>query len=364
MALRAAFSGALRKLFAVVCGWSVVACGGERAPGSSPAVPESAILVPSSITRLVEPDTAFIGLPIYLAVSSRNEYLVVDRYSLRVSRFDSVGQFKGTFGREGYGPNEFKQPAFLQLVDDTTALVVDRLRRDFTLWNVNSSSVVARVPIEGEPGPFIAVGGSITGAVFDRFRGTIAARWRRLDSAPEHLGTLPAAFAPTNRFATIYGHIPFTIFQDSIAYLTGESNYMRIADSLWIVVDSTAIPRRIRRGAPETIDTALTAKTNIYDISRQLSTPFAVHRLSNGRFAVLHLDYAVRNNLALGSMFLTILSKQNSSRCTDILLPVHDSTAIPEVSFRGDTLFVLDQYILGERAVTDVLRFTLDLGVC
>lgn len=190
---------ALRGFFAVACGWSLVACGNERAPGAAPAVPGSTILIPSSITRLIEPDTALIGLPIYLAVSSRNEYFVVDRYSLRVSRFDSAGQFKGTFGREGFGPNEFKQPAFLQLVDDTTALVVDRLRRDFTLWNVNSSSVVARVPIEGEPGPFVALGGSITGAVFDRFGGTIAARWRRLDSAPELLGTLPAAFAPTNR---------------------------------------------------------------------------------------------------------------------------------------------------------------------
>lgn len=346
----------------VVCAFA--ACSNDWPRSDSPESSNTASLAPVAVTRLSDSDTAYIGIPISLAVSAGNDYFIIDQASIRVMRYDSSGRFQGTFGRYGQGPNEFMMPFFIELVDDSTVLVSDVGRRDFTLWNVDSVSVRSRVPYEGEIGFFAAERGIITGTVFNRLTGTIAAKWRLPATQPQYLGTLPAVFAPSNRFASIYGYIPLATFNDSVAYFTGESDYLRIADSTWNVTDSIPLPRRNRRGVPEVIDYTMGNGRNIYDVMSQLSIPYALHRLSESRFAVLHLDYTVRNNVPMGSAFLTVVGERSVPRCIDIPLPVHDSNTIPRVAFRGDTLFVLDQYISGERAVIDIQRFSLAVGVC
>ncbi len=255
-------------------------------------------------------------------------------------------------------------PAFMESVDDTTLLVSDIGRRDFTIWDVGSSAVRLRVPYQGEMGFFAVHRNTITATVFDRLSGTIAAKWRLPATQPQYLGTLPAVFAPTNRFASIYGPIPLALFNDSVAYITGESSYLRLADSSWNVADSILIPQVSRRGVPHVIDSTLENGRNIYDVMSQLSIPYALHRLSGARFAVVHLDYTVRNNVPVGSAYLSVVSKLGAPRCVDVPLPVHDSDKIPQVAFRGDTMFVLDQYIVGERAVIDIQRFALGTAVC
>lgn len=175
---------------------------------------------------------------------------------------------------------------------------------------------------------------------------------------------LPAAFVPTNRFASIYGHIPFAAFNDSVAYFTGESNYLRIADSNWHVSDSISIPRLRRRGVPEVVDTSMARGRNIYDMMSQISIPYTMHSLSGSRFVVVHLDYTVRNNVPQGSAFLTVVGKRSVARCIDVPLPVLDANTIPKVAFRGDTMFVLDQHVVGERAVIDIKRISLDVEKC
>lgn len=147
--------------------------------------------------------------PVSFAVSSCNEYFSVDRFSARVFRYDSSGHFQGAFGRHGQGPNEFAQPTFIELLDGTTAFVSDPVRRDFTLWNVESASVRSRVPYEGAMGFVAAARGAITGTVFNRLTGTIAARWRAPAAPPQYLGEYPDVFTPRNRMASIYGFIPF-----------------------------------------------------------------------------------------------------------------------------------------------------------
>ncbi len=343
---------------------ALCACTNELQQSDSPQLASTVSMTPVSVTRLRESDTSYIGIPISFAVSASNEYFIIDRPSVRVLRYDSSGHFQGTLGRRGQGPNEFMQPTFIEFVDDSTVLISDPVRRDFTLWNVDSALVRSRVPHQGEMGFFAADRGSITGTVFNRLTGTVAARWRSPASQPQYLGRLPAVFAPTNRFASIYGFIPLASFNDSVAYLTGESDFLRIADSSWNVTDSLRIPQRVRRGVPEAIDSTMGNGRSIYDIMGQLSNPYALHKLTGGRFAVLHVDFSVRNNAPTGSVFLTVVGKRSSPRCIDIPLPVRDSNTIPRVAFRGDTLFVLDQYISGERAVIDIQRFSLAVGVC
>lgn len=345
--------------------WSLCSCAKDSkgSDDNRPPVPPGT-LIPVSVTRLHDSDTSYVGAPVSFAVSVRNEYFIVDRFSVRVLRYDSSGRFAGGFGRQGQGPNEFMQPNFIEFADDTTALISDPVRRDFTLWNIGKPLVRARVPYQGGLGFFSAGRGTITGTVFNRVSGTIAARWHLPATQPQYLGKLPAVFAPSNRFANIYGFIPLAEFGDSVAYFTGESDYLRIADSAWNVSDSIHIPRRIRRGAPKVIDTTMGKGRTIYDVMSQLSNPYALHQLSGARFAVLHVDFSIRNNVPMGSVFLTVVSKRGVPRCIDIPLPVHDANTIARVAFRGDTLFVLDQYVLGEHAVIDIERFALDVGVC
>ena len=351
------FAGAV-----VIC--ALLGCANDRQRSDSPTRPIAAAIKPAAVTRLHDSDTSYVGAPVSFAVSVRNEYFIVDRFSVQVLRYDSSGQFQGKLGRNGQGPNEFMQPTFIEFVDDTTILISDPSRRDFTLWNVNTSVLQSRVPYRGGLGYFQADRGTITGTVFDRLTGTIAARWRLNAMQPQYLGKLPAVFAPGNRFASIYGYIPVATFGDSVAYFSGESDYLRIADSAWNVTDSIPIPRRIRRGVPMVIDSTLGGERSINDVRSQLSNPYDLHRLSGGRFAVLHVDWSVRNNVPVGSVFLTVVDKRSAPRCVDIQLPVHDVNTIARVAFRGDSLFVLDQYISGERAVIDIERFSLGAGVC
>lgn len=184
--------------------------------------------------------------------------------------FDSSGALVSILGRYGYGPSEFVQPAFVKLVDDTTLLITDQPRRDVVLWDLTRGRDRLRMRYAGMPGFFSVTDGMITGTTFDVGTGTIAARWKPPYTSARTLGRFPPVFLHNNFFA-IYGLIPLAEFGDSVAYVAGDIDFVRIADSAWHVVDSIAIPKRIRRRIPAVIDSTMTEGRNIYYVMTQLS---------------------------------------------------------------------------------------------
>lgn len=335
-----------------------IAC--ERPPQKAATVAET--LNVDSRILLVESDTAFIGRPIGFAVSNSSEFYVSDGFSRRVLRFDSTGHFRQAIGRQGNGPDEFGQPALLVAVDDTTLLVSDDARRDFVVWNVNANKSRLRFPNKGSQGVIAVDGDNILATSIDYGNGTIARRWKFSNLESQQFGRLPRRMN-NPRIGVIWGRIPLEAKNDTVVFVTGDRDVVQIASGEFVPYDSITIPKRVRRGIPDVIDSTVGGGRTIYDVMRQLSSPYAVHKLSGDRIAVIHFDATVEKSLVTGPAYLTVVSKSGAPRCVDRQLPTHEG-AIPRITFRADTLYVLDQFANGTRATTEISKIVLSSAVC
>lgn len=315
--------------------------------------------------RLQERDTAYIAKPNALAVSATGEFYVTDMLSRKVLRFDSTGSFLEMIGRRGGGPNEFEGPFRLTPVNDSTLAVVDVLRRQVVLWDLRSKTVQARLPFPGQfSSPQLVVAdGSLYASAVDVQHGSAGLRWRNLEGEPERLGQILDVYL--EQFPTIWGNVALDVDGDSIVYFGGRSEYVIVADKDWRPRDSFPIPKLTRRGIPHEIDYSLSGGRNIYDLNKQLSVPYELRNLSGGRYAVFHLDASILpNNTVIGRVFMTVVSMTGLSRCVDVMVPTHDSTSIPRLSFLADTLFVLDQFVVADTAISEIRKYRLGTDVC
>jgi hypothetical protein len=319
-------------------------------------------LSPITTVRLIDSDTAFLGKPNSLAVSATGDIFVTDLMSRRVLRYDASGAFVQTIGRRGGGPNEFEGPVNLTSLDDSTLIIVDILRRRAVLWDLPSNSVRTRLPIPGLTSRLVSTRGTLYAAAADVEHGTAGLRWRVPAGEPERIGTMLAVYR--DLFFAIWGEVAMDASGDSILHFGGPSEYMIVADSMWQPRDSMAMPRRARRGIPREIDYDVSGGRNIYDVSRQLSKPFGLHHLSAGRFAAFHLDARIINNSVFGRVFMTVISAAAASRCIDVPIPSRDTSSIPRLSFIGDTMFVLDQYVVADSAIADVSTYVIGPDLC
>lgn len=338
--------------------------GCDRPQNATPERPASGVaMTPFATIRLNDRDTAYIGKANALAVSAKGEFFVTDMLSRRVLRFDSAGAFVEAIGRSGRGPGEFEGPSWLTSLDDSTLAIVDLLRRQAVLWDLPSNRARARLPLPGMTSPLIYAKGVIYVAAADVEHGTAGIRWRSPEGAPERLGHVLDVY--TDRFWSIWGTVSVDVSGDSILYFGGRSEFLIVADSLWQARDSLPIPRLARRGIPPEIDYSLSAGRNIYDIGDQLSNPFGLQILSDGRYAVFHLDASVaRNRTAIGQVFMTVVSRKGASRCVDVVVPSHDSSTIPRLSFVGDTLFVLDHFVAADTAIAEINKYHIGTDMC
>ncbi len=338
--------------------------GCEGPENATPKQPDSGVALTSFATvRLKDRDTAYIGKANALAVSTKGEFFVTDMLSRRVLRFDSEGAFVEAIGRGGSGPNEFEGPSWLTSIDDSTLAVVDLLRRQAVLWDLPSKTARARLPLPGMTSPLVYAEGVLYAAAADVEHGTAGIRWRSPQEAPERLGQVLDVYR--DRFWSIWGTVSVDVAGDSILYFGGRSEYVIVADSHWQPRDSLPIPRVARRGIPREIDYSLGGGRNIYDIGDQLSNPFGLRILSGGRYVVFHLDASVvKNNTAIGRVFMTVVSSTGPSRCVDVLVPSHDPTSIPRLSFVADTLFVLDHFVAANTAIAEINKYHIGADIC
>lgn len=338
-------------------------CEGPKNAMTRPPAVNRAALTSFATVRLNDRDTAYIAKPNALAVSAQGDFFVTDMLSRRVLRFDSEGSFVETIGRGGGGPNEFEGPSWLTSLDDSTLAIVDLLRRQAVLWDLPSKTARARLPFSGLTSRLAYSKGVLYAAAPDVEHGTAGLRWRSPQGAPERLGRVLDVYR--DRFWPIWGPVSVDVSGDSILYFGGRSEYVVIADSQWQPRDSLPIPRVARRGIPREIDYSIGGGRNIYDIGDQLSNPFGLQILSGGRYAVFHLDASVVNNsTTVGWVFMTVVSSTGSSRCIDVLVPSHDSTSIPRLSFVADTLFVLDHFVAADTVIAEINKYHIGTDIC
>lgn len=337
-------------------------CEGPR--NATPKQPVGGTPLTSFATvRLEDRDTAYIGRTNALAVSTSGEFFITDMLRRRVLRFDAKGAFVEAIGRGGGGPNEFEGPSWLRTLDDSTLAIVDALRRRVVLWDLPSQSARARLPLPGLTSPLAYYQGVLYAAAADVEHGTAGLRWRSPQGPPERLGKVLDVYR--DQFWSIWGTVSIDVSGDSLLYFGGRSEYLIVADTDWQPRDSLAIPRVSRRGIPREIDYTLGGDRNIYDVGEQLSYPFGLEILSGGRYAVFHLDASVlKNNTAIGRVFMTVLSATGAARCVDVLVPTRDATSIPRLSFVADTLFVLDHFVAGDSAIAEIKKYHIGTDVC
>ena len=162
--------------------------GCESPKNAMPVQPASAVkLISFATVRLKDRDTAYIAKSNALAVSATGEFFVTDMLSRRILRFDSEGAFVETIGRRGGGPNEFEGPYWLTSLDDSTLAVVDLLRRQAVLWDLQSKTAKARLPLPGMSSPLVYSEGALYASAADVEHGTAGIRWRLPQGTPERL---------------------------------------------------------------------------------------------------------------------------------------------------------------------------------
>ncbi len=348
---------------ALVCAGllSLASCTRDQEAASAPKR-EIVSLPLASTVRLKDRDTALVARPNGFAVSSSGDYFVTDVLSRRVLRFDARGEFVQAIGRYGGGPNEFEAPGSLTTVSDSTLVIVDNPRRQALLWHLPSSAVIARLPLTGLTHTMASANDVLYAPTPDLERGTAGVRWRPDQGTVAQVGKLLDVFR--ERLPAIWGAVKVAAMGDSLLFVGGRSEFVIVADTLWRPHDSVAVPRAVRRGIPSEIDDRIGAGRTIYDVMRQLSTPFALHGLSAGRLAVFHLDASIEGNLVFGNVFMTVVSAAGPTRCVDVPVVSREPRAVPRVTMIADTLFVLDHYVHGETAVAEVRKHLVGPDVC
>lgn len=307
----------------------------------------------------------YVGIATALAVSRTNDYFVTEAFTRQILRFDSAGTLVEAMGRGGRGPDEFERPTEISAMDDSTLLVADDVRQDLVLWDLVHNRARKRLRYEGIAGSLAVGGGRILSTVFNFRRHTMAVQWTAPYDTPTYFGKLPAY--TSKHFGQAYGTVAVSTYNDTVAYVAGDSDVVRIANANWTVIDSIPIPRRIRRGVPAHLDTSLSGGRNIYSVMNQLSVLWGVYRLSGNRFAIAHLDGNAGANGVGSVIYFTVVSKGGASRCVDVPIPTHWRKIQPLMMFKGDSLYVLDQYSPSNdstRAVTDISKYIIGQDIC
>lgn len=88
------------------------------------------------LANLAPPDSALTPVPWAVAGDPENGRIyAIDWTSPRVVVFDANGGFVGTWGREGGGPGEFRNPVALDVLDDGELVVFDAGRQVLSRWS-------------------------------------------------------------------------------------------------------------------------------------------------------------------------------------------------------------------------------------
>ena len=94
-----------------------------------------------------------------------------------------------------------------------------------------------------------------------------------------------------------------------------------------------------------------------------LSTAAHIARLSNGGLAIVHFDFSLAGTRLTARGFITLVNPELNAACVDGPIPLSQD-AQPSVTFAGDTLFTLDQFVT-QRGVESTIRgWTLETADC
>lgn len=295
---------------------------------------------------------------------------VGDRQNGRVVWFARDGRALRAVGRKGEGPGELTAVGPLVPLDGGRVAVWDYGGK-LVAYDARDGALRGETPVREQAFPLQlqAVGDTIWTGVVSLQSQTGALRLQLADGALEKLAPAPAEYARG------LGHS----FPYSVALRRGDSLVVGYAGHhrLFVhhaggTVDSLVVPRLERRGVPPDFLARVEAGEYRDQQQRGLGLENVVsslHRLEplpGGRLALVHhdVDFSQRGDApAEVAAWLTVLHPSLARACTDARIPL-DEPGLPSLAFRGDTLFVLEQVVRGERAVPVVRAWLISTDRC
>ena len=321
-------------------------------------------LVRLDSVELVESDTLFIGRPRDIAVNPADGTLFVsDGFANRVVRFDRAGRPLRSYGRAGTGPGEFVQVSKLFVID-TLLLAGDIGRARLNLFRLDDGRYLRnflRVGVLGTSGGAPAPGLLVGAQNIDR--GTSLLAWTGSGDSLRQFGPIPPDYFRSQPLAGIFNGVHPAAWADTVLVGFGASPDLWLLTPAGQVLQRIRVPAVRRKGVPDDMATRI-ERLPFPKMFSMSSVLFALRRLSSGEFAMVHFDQEIGDAGDIHArVFVSLLSRDRTRTCVDRDLPVAYDTQ-PHVAFRGDTLFVLEQSVQGERATTFLKTYRVDGSRC
>ncbi len=324
---------------------------------------------------LVEADTAYVGRPVALEVTLDGSLLVSDGFAKTVYRFGRDGQLASRYGGPGGGPGEFRAPTLLS-ADSLDVAVVDPAAGRLTVFDLESGRVLTQVPLLGRTGDVRLSGDQ---AWFGLLRPGDEASFANVrlrlrpgsmsDSVLEtrFLGAVPSAYHASARMREV---LPLTsVDRYGAGFVSGYAglDVLVVHDDRGWPTRVLDIPKRLRRGVPSDIVQQLAQQIPLEKMASLASTLAKVRSLDSARVALVHMDLTMDAMTAGATAYISVVRPSSMDACVDAPVIVAGD-GVPPITFQGDTLYVLDQYVPSDagapRSVTVIRRYRIDTSDC
>jgi len=328
----------------------------DAPPAPSPllAFVDSVVLADTGVLTLG--DLANAGLHV-----GDGEIWVGDPLAGRMVRFDRRGQPLGAVGSKGRGPGELGGLGPLAELGDGGVAMWDYMASKVVVYDVGTGALRWESPLREQAMPLQlqAVGDTVwLGAV------SIATNTGAMRIAPGDTRSLRLAPLPAQYVAGLARFLPFSVaLRSHSALLVGYSGDGHLFDHHDDgVVDTLAVPRRLRRGVPPDLLERLgeVGSENLVSILARMAW------LADGSLALVHYDVSfdpAADAPATTDVWLTVVDRDPRRACVDAQLPGTEKS-LPSLAFRGDTVYTLVQELRGEQAVPVLRSYAISTAGC
>lgn len=356
-------------------GWTTILAFAVLAGGpvSATALQQGGLVTLDTI-RLEEDRSTYLTQPRALAPDPAGGWFVLDSRDPTVLSYSEQGRLRGVIGSEGEGPGEFRTGDALVTMGDTLGVAASN-PGVLIFYSGSTGEHLGQVRL---PGPVNRT--AVRGDTLWVDARSFSERKALLRMAPpyeagERLVPLPEEYDGSDGGAVgfLAGAFPsasVAVGRDRLLIGYQPLGHLLVTNRAGTVTDTIRIPALRRRGTPPDLREALmeTMRENYFRIFSVASTLEDLHRMSDGSFAVVHLDYRpveTREQLPPpGQLYISLLSPDLERACADLEVPL-DPEARPVIGFEGDTLLVLQRAIRSDLGVdTFIVRYRLDPDGC
>lgn len=276
-------------------------------------------------------------------------------------RYSRNGELLRAYGVRGDGPGELRDPGAVEVADGAV-LVADVGANRLTRFSREGGEFLDSHRYRGVLTSVQSAAGRVWLGSLNVGGKTSLGTWAPGEKDVRALGAIPDEFLRSRPLAGIYTGVQVAAWGDTVL-----AGYMGLNRLTLFRPDGTpmrhvAVPVRARKGEMPNLVTA-SEKMEFPDLFSANSALFRMGRLPGGGFALVHYDQTIEGKLIRAKVYLSTLSADLSKACVDREIPVSPDSQ-PYTAFRGDTLFVLQQRVNGDRAATYVDRYHVNAANC